>query len=57
MELELHQLELRYERIRKRAPVAERQLVGSLAVFAASQSFSPSTPVPDRALNSVTGLD
>lgn len=31
MELELHQLELRYERIRKRAPVAERQLVGSMA--------------------------
>ncbi len=31
MELELHQLELRYERIRKRAPLAERRLVGSLA--------------------------
>jgi ParB family chromosome partitioning protein len=31
VELELHQLELRYEGIRKRAPVAERQLVGSLA--------------------------
>jgi len=31
VELELHQLELRYERIRKRAPVAERQLVGSMA--------------------------
>ena len=31
MELELHQLELRYEGIRKRAPVAERALVGSLA--------------------------
>jgi ParB-like chromosome segregation protein Spo0J len=31
MELELHQLELRYERLRKRAPVAERALVGSLA--------------------------
>jgi len=29
--LELHQLELRYEGIRKRAPVAERALVGSLA--------------------------
>ena len=31
MEIELHQLELRYERIRKRAPLAERRLVGSLA--------------------------
>jgi ParB-like chromosome segregation protein Spo0J len=31
VELELHQLELRYERIRKRAPLAERRLVGSLA--------------------------
>ncbi len=31
MELELHQLALRYERIRKRAPLAERRLVGSLA--------------------------
>ena len=31
MELELHQLELRYERVRKRAPGAERALVGSLA--------------------------
>ena len=31
MELELHQLELRYEALRKRAPVAERQLLGSLA--------------------------
>lgn len=31
MELELHQLELRYERLRKRAPGAERALVGSLA--------------------------
>jgi ParB family chromosome partitioning protein len=31
VELELHQLELRYEGIRKRAPVAERALVGSLA--------------------------
>jgi hypothetical protein len=31
VELELHQLELRYESIRKRAPVAERALVGSLA--------------------------
>lgn len=31
MELELHQLELRYERLRKRAPLAERALVGSLA--------------------------
>lgn len=31
MELELHQLELRYERLRKRAPVAERALVGALA--------------------------
>jgi ParB family chromosome partitioning protein len=31
VQLELHQLELRYEGIRKRAPVAERQLVGSLA--------------------------
>lgn len=30
MELELHQLELRYEALRKRAPVAERQLVASL---------------------------
>lgn len=31
MELELHQLELRYEALRKRAPLAERQLLGSLA--------------------------
>ena len=31
MELELHQLELRYERVRKRAPGAERALIGSLA--------------------------
>jgi ParB-like chromosome segregation protein Spo0J len=31
VELELHQLALRYERIRKRAPLAERRLVGSLA--------------------------
>jgi ParB family transcriptional regulator, chromosome partitioning protein len=31
MELELHQLELRYEALRKRAPAAERQLLGSLA--------------------------
>jgi len=31
MELELHQLELRYERLRKRAPGAERALIGSLA--------------------------
>lgn len=31
MELELQQLELRYEALRKRAPVAERQLLGSLA--------------------------
>ncbi|MDN5938906.1 MAG: ParB N-terminal domain-containing protein [Salinisphaera sp.] len=31
MELELHQLELRYERLRKRQPSQERQLVGSLA--------------------------
>lgn len=31
MELELHQLELRYERLRKRAPGAERLLIGSLA--------------------------
>jgi len=31
VQLELHQLELRYEGIRKRAPVAERALVGSLA--------------------------
>ena len=31
MELELHQLELRYERLRKRAPLAERALVASLA--------------------------
>ena len=31
MELELHQLELRYERLRKRAPVAERALLGALA--------------------------
>jgi ParB family chromosome partitioning protein len=31
MELESHQLELRYERLRKRAPVAERRLLGSLA--------------------------
>lgn len=30
MELELHQLELRYETLRKRVPVAERQLVASL---------------------------
>lgn len=30
MELELHPLELRYAGIRKRAPVAERALVGSL---------------------------
>lgn len=30
MELELHQLELRYEALRKRAPLAERQLLGSL---------------------------
>jgi ParB-like chromosome segregation protein Spo0J len=30
MELELHQLELRYEALRKRAPAAERQLLGSL---------------------------
>lgn len=31
MEVELHQLELRYERLRKRAPAAERALLGSLA--------------------------
>ena len=31
MEVELNQLELRYERLRKRAPGAERALVGSLA--------------------------
>ena len=31
MELELHQLELRYQALRKRAPVAERALLGSLA--------------------------
>lgn len=31
MELELQQLELRYERLRKRAPGAERSLLGSLA--------------------------
>lgn len=31
MELELHQLELRYEALRKRAPLAERALLGSLA--------------------------
>jgi len=31
MELELHQLEMRYERVRKRAPSVERALVGSLA--------------------------
>jgi ParB/RepB/Spo0J family partition protein len=31
MELELHQLTLRYERLRKRQPAAERQLVASLA--------------------------
>lgn len=31
MELELHQLELRYEALRKCAPRAERQLLGSLA--------------------------
>jgi ParB family chromosome partitioning protein len=31
VEIELHQLELRYQSIRKRAPVAERRLVGSLA--------------------------
>ena len=31
MELELHQLELRYEALRKRAPAAERQLLGSLS--------------------------
>jgi ParB family transcriptional regulator, chromosome partitioning protein len=31
MELELHQLELRYERLRKRAPAAERALLGALA--------------------------
>jgi ParB family chromosome partitioning protein len=30
MELELHQLELRYERLRKRAAAAERALLGSL---------------------------
>jgi len=30
MELELHQVELRYEALRKRAPLAERQLLGSL---------------------------
>ena len=31
MELELHLLELRYEALRKRAPAAERRLLGSLA--------------------------
>lgn len=31
MELELHQLELRYAAVRKRAPLAERALLGSLA--------------------------
>lgn len=31
MELELHQLELRYAALRKRAPLAERTLLGSLA--------------------------
>jgi ParB-like chromosome segregation protein Spo0J len=31
VELELHQLELRYEALRKRAPAAERQLLGCLA--------------------------
>lgn len=31
MDLELHQLELRYEALRKRAPSAERALLGSLA--------------------------
>ena len=31
MELELHQLEMRYESLRKRHPVQERQLLGSLA--------------------------
>jgi ParB family chromosome partitioning protein len=31
VELELHQLELRYERLRKRAPLQERQLLASLA--------------------------
>ena len=31
MELELHHLELRYEALRKRAPAAERRLLGSLA--------------------------
>ena len=31
MELELHQLELRYARLRKRQPAQERQLVASLA--------------------------
>ena len=31
MEVELHQLELRYEALRKRAPLAERALLGSLA--------------------------
>jgi ParB-like chromosome segregation protein Spo0J len=31
MELELHQLEMRYERVRKRAPSVERALLGSLA--------------------------
>ena len=31
MELELHQLELRYERLRKRATATERALLGSLA--------------------------
>ena len=30
MEVELHQLELRYEALRKRAPLAERALLGSL---------------------------
>lgn len=33
MELELHQLELRYARLRKRQPAQERQLVASLAEF------------------------
>ena len=31
MELELHQLHLRYERLRKRHPLQERQLLASLA--------------------------
>ena len=31
MELELHQLDLRYERLRTRRPHAERRLLGSLA--------------------------